>query len=449
MNTRFNFAPSLKVAVVPVEGREPAGEMESMLDNTFGSDDELSCLMSPAEADLQRFDLAVFTQPCGYTPLARTAAASGVPCFALHPYGGFHPYQAVFNRDVDQGGGRRLPASLTGEIQASVSAVRACKALRGVTLIVAASGRRPDEASRLKAFQAVCRHRFGIKIDIRTTQELQQRSESVSEAEADAELQRWYQTSLEGPGEMGQAYMRQVARLGLAERAMLDEEGAIGITPDDIKGFLTLADPMIMPNITYGPLTADGFLVCEEADIEVLVTELLLYAGFGTHPTMSNIYFAYRDRLDALTDWRDYTAEMEAEDCRQCFNDNHITLSHFGSAGVLPPEMMEESRYKVRETVPAWPGQGMISSTPKLGPVMLARIASDGTLMHLIPGEADGLGFGDRYGWYRGRWFVKIPDAYAFARNCLHQHYAVARDSGNRLQGTILFRNLLGMTVVS
>jgi hypothetical protein len=42
-----------------------------------------------------------------------------------------------------------------------------------------------------------------------------------------------------------------------------------------------------------------------------------------------------------------------------------------------------------------------------------------------VTGEADGLGSGDQYGWYRGRWFIRIPDARDFAERCLHQHYAI------------------------
>ena len=143
---------------------------------------------------------------------------------------------------------------------------------------------------------------------------------------------------------------------------------------------------------------------------------------------MSNIYYAYRDRFAALGLAGNYTAELELTDCRQCFEDNHVTISHFSTAGVLPPGMMQESRYEVREALPCWPGQSMIAATPKLGPVLLARLDVDAETVHLVHGEADGTGFGEQYGWYRGRWFVRLPDARDFAARALHHHYVIAPD---------------------
>ncbi len=113
------------------------------------------------------------------------------------------------------------------------------------------------------------------------------------------------------------------------------------------------------------------------------------------------------------------------------------------ASGVLPPGMMEEDRYLVRETVPSWPGQSMVVSTPRLGPVILARLAGDCSGLHAVYGEADSLGFGDKYGWYRGRWFIKLPSMEDFARKCLHQHYAIGRDTGDRLALEVLTEKLL------
>jgi hypothetical protein len=242
--------------------------------------------------------------------------------------------------------------------------------------------------------------------------------------------------------------MRQVAKLYLAQRAMLDETGAVGITPQDIGGFLTIPNPVAMPNVSYGPLAADGFLVCEEGDIEVLTTELLLYAGLGAHPTMSNIYFAYRDRFTALDSYEHYNSEMELADCRQCLADGHVTAAHFSTSGVLPPGMMMEDRYRVREALPSWPGQSMIASTPKLGPVVMGRLSTDASAIHYVAGVADGLGLGDRYGWYRGRWFIRVPDARDFAERCLFQHYAIGPVPGSTDALDILCKTILGLRLV-
>ena len=133
-------------------------------------------------------------------------------------------------------------------------------------------------------------------------------------------------------------------------------------------------------------------------------------------------------------------------DTRQCFEDNHVTISHFSTSGVLPPDMMEESRYTVREALPAWPGQSMIASTPKLGPVAMGRLDDDAGGIQLEYGEADGLGFGDHLGWYRGRWFVRLPSAKEFAGRCLHQHYVIARDPGEHVVLETLLHTLLRIT---
>ncbi|MFC1463102.1 hypothetical protein ACFLQU_05805, partial [Verrucomicrobiota bacterium] len=317
------------------------------------------------------------------------------------------------------------PAHTPEEITASVLAVRARKAMRQMKLVVVNSMHDEFRKEQLQNFAAGTRERLGVEILVRSIEELKERAAGHDDSAADNELRRWYAEVLEEPVEVDQAHMRQVARLYLAQRDILEETGAGGITPDDIGGFLTIAEPTVMPNVSYGPLAADGFLVCEEGDIEALTTELLLYAGLGAHPTMSNIYFAFRDRFTALDSHEQYTHELELEDCRQCFADHHVTAAHFSASGVLPPDMMEEERYRVREALPSWPGQSMIVSTPKLGPVVMARLSDNASAVHIVPGEVDGIATGDRYGWYRGRWFIRIADAKDFAERCLHQHYAI------------------------
>ena len=163
---------------------------------------------------------------------------------------------------------------------------------------------------------------------------------------------------------------------------------------------------------------------------------------------MSNIYLAFRDQLTAAGSGKAYTHELELADFRQCVADNHVTAAHFSTSGVLPPNMMEEKRYRVREARPSWPGQSMIAATPKLGPVVMARLTPDAAGVHLVGGEADGLGFGDQYGWYRGRWFIRIPSAWDFIERCQHQHYAIGPENGNLRALKILTGNLLGLDAV-
>ena len=97
---------------------------------------------------------------------------------------------------------------------------------------------------------------------------------------ADRVLERWQAELMDVPGEMDMPHMRQVAKLYLAERAWLDETGAVGITVDDIGAFLVVTPRHIMPNVTYGALVSEGYLACEEGDIEVLTTELCCASGW-------------------------------------------------------------------------------------------------------------------------------------------------------------------------
>jgi len=386
------------------------------------------------------YDMVFVTQVCGFSSLPPKVAAAGVPALCLEPYRGYHPYHAGFYRELRALGGTALPAWLPEDTEASVQAVRRRSALRGMKLLAVEPRGTGVRLAQLQAFDRACRERFGIEIVVRDTDELKERAGRYDDRAADAELARWYAEVFEGPGEADTAYLRDAARLYLAEKEMLAETGAVGITPQDIGAFLTIPKPVTMPNLSYGPLAFEGYLVCEEGDAEALATELLLQAGLGTRPTMSNIYFAYRDRFSALASYKDYTAEMELADCRQCFEDNRITAAHFSASGVLPPEMMVESRYKIRKTAPSWPEQAMISATPKLGPVVLGRLGEQARDMHVEYGEADGHGLGDQYGWYRGRWFIRLNSTREFAARCVHHHYAIAPDHGDhRCLETLLY----------
>jgi L-fucose isomerase-like protein len=445
MKQKLQFDVPLRVAVVAQDDWGLTPDHIAAARSFFNSTDTVDVMKWSDVAAAGAIDIAFCTAVCGSSGLAQALAPARIPALAIFPSRSFHPYHAAFYRELEQRGGIRLPANTPEEIAASVRAVRARKALKTMKLIVAELGANERRQEELRRFSAGARDRLGVEILIRDVSEMKERAAAYDDAAADRELKRWYAEVLEGPGEMNEAHMRQVAKLYLAQCAMLDETGAVGITPQEIGGFLCIPNPVVMPNVSYGPLAADGYLVCEEGDIEVLASELLLYAGLGAHPTMSNIYYAYRDRFTALDSHKDYTPELELEDCRQCFADNHITAAHFSTSGVLPPAMMVEKRYRVREALPSWPGQSMIASTPKLGPVVMARLSGDATTIHSVPGEADGLGQGDHYGWYRGRWFIRVPDARDFVERCLYQHYAIGPSPHGREALETLCSTLLGL----
>ena len=440
MTEHIQFDGPLKAGVIGADGGNPGDSDLAVVRKFLTQDDELAVLPAMEPANTSDLDIVFFVHVCGSTRLSELAARAGLTVLAVNHYGGFHPYHAAFYRGVEKHGGTVLPADNPEEIAASVQAVRSRKALRGLKLLVADPGKSAFRLEEIRAFTAGCRAKLGLEIVLCSTDEIKDRARRYTEKDADEVLARWYDNILEGPGEMDADHMRQVARLYLAQVDILKETGAVGITPQDIGAFLLDEPSEVMPNVSYGPLVCDGYLVAEEADIEVLTTELLLYAGLGAQPTMSNVYYAYRDRFDAIGGSDGYTQEMELADCMQCFEDNHVVAAHFSASGVLPPGMMEEKRYRVREALPSWPGQSMIVSTPKPGKVLLARLADDASGIHLVPGTVDGLGLGDQYGWYRGRWFIEVPDAKEFAAECLHQHYAIGPDPGRRQALDILCR---------
>lgn len=440
---KINFNVPLKIAVILSENRNCDTDNPYFIRSFLNDKDEINILTSDEFVASSHIDLALFCQICGPTPLSKVVAEKQVPSMAIEPYHAFHPYHAAFYRDIEKLNGILLPAFNPDEIASSIRAVRAKKALQNMTLVVADPCDNEFRLNNIKEFIKKCSERFNINIVLKSTDEIKEKAKQYNDETADNELVRWEKDIIDGPGEMNKDHMRQVAKLYLAQRDILEETGAIGITTHDIKGFLQATDgPEIMPNVTYGILVHDGYLACEEADIEVLTTELLLYAATGMQSTMSNIYLAYRDCYTELNNVNDYTNELELKDTMQSFKDNHVTAAHFSASGVLPGDMMEEERYKVRETIPSWQNQSMVVSTPKLGKVVLARLSEDCSVMHTVYGEVDSLGLGDQYGWYRGRWFIKIPDVYDFSTKCLHQHYAIGQDTGNHQILDILMKKL-------
>ena len=390
------------------------------------------------------WDAAMVWAPCGSSITAGPLADVALPCFALSPPLVFHPFFAAFYREVERRGGITLPADDPGSITASLQAVRARKTLRGTRLLVVDAHADDRRASEIAAFALGCRQRFGVEILHFSADELEARATAITDNDAQRLLNRWQSELFEEPGEMDAPHMHQIARLYLAERALLDETGAAGITVDDIGAFLLHSPARIMPNVTYAALVCEGVLACEEGDIEALMSELLLRVGLGAHPTMSNIYLAFRDEFDALGTHEGYSFERERADFEQCVRDHHLVAAHFSASGVLPPGMMEEERYRVRQTLPAWPGQSMVGATPRLGPVILARLNPDGRGIHLVPGQVDGRTMDDRFGWYRGRWFIRVPSVPQFIAKCLHQHYAIGPENGQSKTLEILTERLLG-----
>lgn len=434
----------LTAAVLTSSGQAPDPQRIRWLNPLFAEEDRL--VAAPVDAlEGLRPDLAIVLGVVGSTPVAGPLAELRIPCMAVDPYLVFPPFHGAFYRQIEQGGGIVLPALDPGQIAQSLEALRAAQAVRGSKLVVVDAHEEDFRADEVAAF-ARGAAAWGVEVIRRPVAELDERAASYADAAAEAEIARW-QADIVSDVEMDEAHMRQIARLCLAERAMLNETGACGITVEDIGAYYLVEPRKIMPNATYGILAHDGFLACEEGDVEVLASELLLWRGLGKHPSMSNLYLAYRDAYDGLASYKDYTHEQHQADYRQCLADNRVTISHFSACGVLSPDMMEEDRYRLREALPGWPGQSMVCGTPRLGPVVMARLSADAGGLHWVPGEADRrtVGEAERFGWYRCRYFVRLPDMVDFIGRCQHHHYAIGPENGRREVLRTLVERVLGL----
>jgi hypothetical protein len=377
-----------------------------------------------------QWDAAIVWNPCGSASVALDIARRSIPCFALSPPLVFHPFHAAFIKEIEMRGGTVLPASTPAEIADSLDALRAKKQIWGKKLLVVNEHFGDEEGERLDRFKGRAEDRFGVSIVRRPAAELKVIARTFGTGTLDHELDRWYGEIFDGPGVMSQKYMRNAAALYMASREMLSESGACGIAIDGIGSFLSGPMRSTMPNLAYGPLMVDGVLTSEEGDAEILLTKLLFQYGLSTQALMSNIYLAYRDKFHTLRQDAGYEPELERADYEQCLADNHIVVSHFGTSGAIPPELMVEDKYRVQSLAPTWEGEAMVSSTPRLGPVVLGRINEQADCIHVETGIADATVFGEQYGWYRGKWTIKLPSVATFVENCQHHHYAIGQDHG-------------------
>ncbi len=266
--------------------------------------------------------------------------------------------------------------------------------------------------------------RLGIRVEQRDVAELQARAAAVSLATAKEVLAHWKRDVFRSVHpNVADAHLIQVARLYGAEKELAAEAGATALAVEEFAPFLFQNRPM--PNVTYAILKNEGLLTAEEADLGVLATMLLLRALTGEPNTMANVYLAWRDAYERIGAENEYTPALMRLDYQQCLADNTVVISHFGSAGSLPLNMMEGSRYDVIETTPPWPGQAMLSSVPRLGPVVLARLHDDGGALGVYAGEGVAVRHLERDDWLRTRWLARI-DAQAFVANAIHAHWAIA-----------------------
>ncbi len=362
----------------------------------------------------------------------------------------WHPYDAQAKPYLEAWGCPLLPSDSRTSLEASLAALTARKRLQLDRLLVYVQGENVAPEQEAAAPLAA---RLGCGLEVRDVAELQGRAAEVSDAEAREVLARWRDEVLASAAQtLPEAHLVEVAKLYLAEKAAATECGATALTIREFEPFLFRG--RAMPNVTYAILKNEGILTAEEGDVGVLATQVLLRAATGLPNTMSNVYMAWRDAYDAVPatvvarrrideDGVTYTRAMEREDFEQCRRERVVVASHFGSAGSLPLEMMVEDRYELIETTPAWPGQSMLLSTPRLGPVVLGRIGREALDLDLFIGKGIEVLRLERDDWYRLRWLIRT-DTEAFIAKARHHHWAVAQPPDGQALA-LLVETLLGM----
>jgi L-fucose isomerase-like protein len=351
----------------------------------------------------------------------------------------WHSYDAIARSVFQRRGVPVLPSDSPVALANSLTALtaRARLAKEKIILFVGQRGRNQNRESSQHLPE-----RLGISVELREAEELKARAAAVSFNSARDVLTQWKRDIFNRiHPNISNDHLIEIARLYVAEKTIAEETGATALSVEEFAPFLFQNRPM--PNVTYAILKNEGILTTEEADLGVLSTMVLLRALTGEPNTMANIYLAWRDEYERIGAENEYTPVMMRQDYQQCLSDGTVVVSHFGSAGSLPLNMMEENRYDVIETTPPWPGQAMLSSKPRLGPVILTRLHDDGNTLDVYPGEGLAVRLLERDDWQRLCWMVKI-DTESFAANAIHAHWAIACPPPQQAFD-ILCRELLNM----
>ena len=363
------------------------------------------------------YDALAVAMPLAVRDYAEVIASVKKPVMFLEPSCAFHPYQAGARAALLRAGAVVLPTDCPEAMVSSARAVIAAKRLRaGKAMLFVAD---PDKDARLAD---TAQERLGVTVEIHPVEYLKDEARRISDATAAATLARWKETSFSRIDGVDDQHLIGVAKLYHAEKALLESAGANALGVEEFGPFLFQKLPM--PNVTYALLKDEGFVCTEEADLGCLLTQMLFHAVAGAQNTMSNIYMAFRTEREKCGS--DYTPEKELADYRECLRDNCVVISHFSTAGSLPKNMMVEEKWEVRETIGAWPGQSMVYSTPKTGPVTLGRLHDDLANFDIYPGDTAEVRKLDSLGWHRCRWLVRLNSAKTFMETAISHHFAIA-----------------------
>ena len=384
-------------------------------------------------------DAIAIAAPLTVPDYAPIIAGLGKPVMLLEPFCAFHPYQATARTALEREDAVVLPTDSPEAIVASVQAMAARRDLLSSTALffVAEPEKHADLARAAHA-------RLGVKVEIRDVDELKQETRRTSEAAAVDTLAGWKENKISRIVDVTDKHLVEVARLYHAEKNLLKRHNAAALGVEEFSPFLFQKLPM--PNATYALLKDEGIVCTEEADLGCLLTQLVWKIATGLQNTMSNIYMAYRSEFENKPDGAEYTHEMELADYRECLRDNCVVVSHFSTAGSLPRNMMAEDKWEIRETKGAWPGQSMVYSTPRRGPVTLTRFSDSFQELDAYPGVVADVRKHDHLHWYTCRWMVRLASARRFVETAINHHYAIAPGHPDAVLRTLASK-LLGVRI--
>ena len=389
--------------------------------------------------DVGDCDAVAVAPPLSVAKCADAIASTNKPVLLLEPHCAFHPYQAGARAALIRAGATVLPTDSPEAMMSSVRAIAAMKRLKSSKALIFVGD--PDKYLDL---QDAAGSKLGVNVEVRDVEELKEQARRVSDATAASTLAEWKEKTFGKIIGVSDDHLAEVARLYSAEKHFLARSGAGALGIEEFDPFLHRKLPM--PNVTYALLKDEGIVCTEEADLGCLLTQMLLHAATGEQNTMSNIYMAFRSEFEKHDSGTGYTTRMQLADYNECLADDCLVVSHFSTAGSLPKNMMIEDAWEVRETIGAWSEQSMVYSTPKAGPVTLARLDTDVEHLDVYPAESADVRKFDHLGWYRCRWLVRVSSAKTFVETAIHHHYAIAPGHPDAVLST-LARHLLGLRI--
>lgn len=388
-----------------------------------GDTEEAALIERTREADALVLVGNMQLKPCLHL-LARVRK----PAMLVEPSLAFHPFQADVRHQMRRHGLAVLPAEDPALLDESLRALSACRWLGTRTVLaVEAASEGSVRTERARELDAYARDRLGVQIVRRPVEDLTAMADAVADATARETLAGWRETVFGRIDEtLPEAHLLDLARLYTATKAMLTEVGANAVTLDDFGGFLRRK--RAMPNVPYALLKNEGIVCAEECDIGAVLSQLLLASVSRTPVAMSNIYLAWRDAFDACPSAQHCPPAAVRDDYLQCLRDGCAVITHYSTAGILPLAMTEGDRYDIVETRPSWPGQSMVYTVPKKGPVLLARLWDECEELDVVRGEVVEVIQRPDRGWYRCRWLVRLADMPRFVQTAVHHHYAIGPD---------------------